>query len=646
MIKITLKDGSIKEVEKGISIIDLAKQISEGLARVATCGKVNGKVEDLRHELNEDCNLEILTFDSDIDGKKAYWHTTSHIMAQAIKRLFPKTKLAIGPSIDEGFYYDFDVEKPFTEEDKENIEKEMKKIIKEDLPIERYTLPRDEAIAFMKEKDEKYKVELIEDLPEDAEISFYKQGEFTDLCAGPHLMSTGKVKAVKILSSSSAYWRGDEKRETLQRIYGISFPKASLVDEYLQILEDRKQRDHRKIGKDLELFMTHPLVGAGLPMYLPNGATIRRLLERYIQDKELSLGYSHVYTPSLANVELYKTSGHWDHYKDDMFPSMKMDNEELVLRPMNCPHHMLIYKNKMHSYRDLPIRIGELAHDFRYEDSGSVCGLERVRQMCQNDAHLFVRPDQIKEEVGNVLKLIVEVYQKDFGFPASAFKYRLSLRDKNNKEKYIDNDEMWETAENQLREILTELNIEFYEAEGEAAFYGPKIDIQIKTALNHDITIPTCQLDFALPERFELEYVGEDGEKHRPVVIHRAILGSSDRFISFLLEETKGFLPIWLAPLQVKVMPITDKQRDYAKEITDKLRKDKVRVELDDRNEKIGYKIREAQLQKVPYMLIIGDKEIESNSVGVRSRKDGDIGSMSFDDFSNKIKEEIETFKK
>ena len=646
MIKITLKDGSIKEVEKGISIIDLAKQISEGLARVATCGEVNGKVEDLRYELNEDCNLEILTFDSDIDGKKAYWHTTSHIMAQAIKRLFPKTKLAIGPSIDEGFYYDFDVEKPFTEEDKENIEKEMKKIIKEDLLIERYTLPRDEAIAFMKEKDEKYKVELIEDLPEDSEISFYKQGDFTDLCAGPHLMSTGKVKAIKILSSSSAYWRGDEKRETLQRIYGISFPKASLVDEYLQILEDRKQRDHRKIGKDLELFMTHPLVGAGLPMYLPNGATIRRLLERYIQDKELSLGYNHVYTPSLANVELYKTSGHWDHYKDDMFPSMKMDNEELVLRPMNCPHHMLIYKNKMHSYRDLPIRIGELANDFRYEDSGSVCGLERVRQMCQNDAHLFVRPDQIKEEVGKVLSLIKEVYQEDFGFSASAFSYRLSLRDKNNKEKYIDNDEMWETAESQLREILTELNIEFYEAEGEAAFYGPKIDIQIKTALNHDITIPTCQLDFALPERFDLEYVGEDGEKHRPVVIHRAILGSSDRFISFLLEETKGFLPIWLAPLQVKVMPITDKQRDYAKEIADKLRKDKIRVELDDRNEKIGYKIREAQLQKVPYMLIIGDKEIESNAVGVRSRKDGDVGSMSFDDFYNKIKEEIETFKK
>ncbi len=641
MIKITLKDGSVKEVQESISIIELAKQISEGLARVATCGKVNGKVEDLRFELKEDCKLEILTFDSDIEGKKAYWHTTSHIMAQAVKRLFPSVKLAIGPAIDEGFYYDFDVEKPFSEEDKENIEKEMKKIIKEDLPIEKYSLPRDEAIKFMKEKNEKYKVELIEELPEAEEISFYKQGEFTDLCAGPHLMSTGKVKAIQILSSSSAYWRGDEKRETLQRVYAISFPKASLVDEYLQILEDRKQRDHRKIGKDLELFMTHPLVGAGLPMYLPHGATIRRILERYIQDKELRLGYNHVYTPSIANVELYKTSGHWEHYKDDMFPSMKLDNEELVLRPMNCPHHMLVYKNKMHSYRNLPIRIGELAHDFRYEDSGSVCGLERVRQMCQNDAHLFVRPDQIKEEVGNVLKLIVEVYQKDFGFPESAFKYRLSLRDKNNKEKYIDNDEMWETAESQLREILKEMNIEFYEAEGEAAFYGPKIDIQIKTALNHDVTIPTCQLDFALPERFELEYVGEDGEKHRPVVIHRAILGSSDRFISFLLEETKGFLPTWLAPVQVKVLPITDKQLDYAKEVVRKLQGENVRVELDDRSEKIGYKIREAQLQKIPYMLILGDKEIEANAVGVRSRKDGDIGAMPTEDFINKLKEEI-----
>ena len=644
MIKITLKDGSVIEAERGITVLDVAKKISEGLARIATAGMVNNEVKDLRYQLEEDCTLNILTFDS-LDGKKAYWHTTSHIMAQAIKRLFPNVKLAIGPSIDEGFYYDFDVEKAFSDEEKAKIEEEMKKIIKEDLPIERFVLPRDEAIKLMKEKDEPYKVELIEDLPEGEIISFYKQGEFTDLCAGPHLMSTGKVKAIKLLSSSGAYWRGSEKNKMLQRIYGISFPKASMVEEYMQILEDRKARDHRKIGKDLKLFMTHPLVGAGLPMYLPNGATIRRTLERYIQDKEIALGYSHVYTPSLANVELYKTSGHWDHYKDDMFPAMKMDTEEMVLRPMNCPHHMLVYKNELHSYKELPIKIGELAHDFRYENSGAVCGLERVRQMCQNDAHLFVRPDQIKEEVGRVLNLIFEVYLKDFGFPRESFTFRLSLRDKNNKEKYIDNDEMWETAENQLRAILKELNIEFYEAEGEAAFYGPKIDIQIKTALNHDVTIPTCQLDFALPERFDLTYIGEDGKEHRPVVIHRAILGSSDRFISFLLEETKGNLPTWLSPVQVKLLPIADAHVEYANKVKDLLLKEKVRVEVDDRNEKIGYKIREAQLQKVPYMLVIGEKEIEENAVSVRSRKDGDIGQMDAKEFINKIVEEIKNYK-
>lgn len=636
MIKVTLKDGSVKEFESEMQVIEIAKEISEGLARMATCAVVDGKTVDLRYVVNKDCNLEIHTFESSQEGKKAYWHTTSHIMAQAIKRINSNAKLAIGPAIDEGFYYDFDVEKTFSDEDKEKIEAEMKKIIKEDLPIERFSLTREEAIKFMEENNEPYKVELIKDLPEGEEISFYKQGEFTDLCAGPHLMSTGKVKAVKILTVSGAYWRGDEKNKMLQRVYAISFPKASQVEEYLNILEDRKARDHRKIGKDLKLFMTHPLVGAGLPLYLPNGATIRRLLERYIQDKELVLGYQHVYTPILATTNLYKTSGHWDHYKEDMFPIMKMDNEELVLRPMNCPHHMLIYKSELRSYRDLPIRIGEIANVFRYENSGAVCGLERVRQICQNDAHLFVRADQIKEEVGKVLKLIKEVYQDDFGFPETAFSYRLSLRDKNNKEKYIDNDEMWETAENQLREILKELNIEFYEAEGEAAFYGPKIDIQIKTALNHDVTIPTCQLDFALPERFELEYVGEDGEKHRPVVIHRAILGSSDRFISFLLEETKGALPVWLAPVQVKVIPITDKQKEYAENVCSKLRKNKIRVELDDRSEKIGYKIREAQLSKVPFMLIIGDKEIEAEAVGVRSRQDGDIGAMKLEEFVEK----------
>ena len=643
MIKITLKDGSVKEIEKAMSILDIAKSISEGLARVATCGEVDGEVKDLRFVVEKDCTLNILTFDS-LDGKKAYWHTTSHIMAQAVKRLFPDVRLAIGPAIDEGFYYDFDVEKPFTEEDKTKIEEEMKKIIKENLDIERFELPKAEAIKLMKEKNEDYKVELIEDLAEGEVISFYKQGEFVDLCAGPHLMSTGKVKSVKILSSSGAYWRGDEHNKMLQRIYAISFPKASMVEEYMQILEDRKARDHRKIGKDLHLFMTHPLVGAGLPIYLPDGATIRRILERYIQDKELALGYHHVYTPSLATTNLYKISGHWDHYKDDMFPIMQMDNESLVLRPMNCPHHMLIYKSELHSYRDLPIKIGELAHDFRYEDSGAVCGLERVRQMCQNDAHLFVRPDQIKEEVGNVLKLIFEVWKKDFGF--DKFEFRLSLRDKNNKEKYIDNDEMWETAENQLREILKELNIDFYEAEGEAAFYGPKIDIQIKSALGHDVTIPTCQLDFALPERFDLTYVGKDGAEHRPVVIHRAILGSSDRFISFLLEETKGNLPTWLAPTQVKVLPIADAHVEYANKVKQELLKEGIRVEVDDREEKIGYKIREAQLSKTPYMLIVGDKEKEANAVGVRSRKEGDIGAQKLEEFISNIKEEIKNYGK
>ena len=639
MIKVELKDGSIIEVEEGKSILDVAKQISQGLARMAMVGKVDGEVKDLRFELNKDCKLEILTFDS-IEGKKAYWHTTSHIMAQAVMRLFPDTKFAIGPAIDEGFYYDFDSSATFNDEDKEKIEAEMKKIIKEDLPIERFSLSKEEALKLM--EGQPYKQELINDLPEGEEISFYKQGDFTDLCAGPHLMSTGKIKAVKLLANSGAYWRGDEHNKMLQRVYAISFPKASELEEFLKLREEAKERDHRKIGKDLKLFMTHKLVGAGLPIYLPKGATIRRLLERYIQDKEIALGYSHVYTPSLANTELYKISGHWDHYKDDMFPIMKMDTEEMVLRPMNCPHHMLVYKSELRSYKDLPIKIGELANDFRYENSGAVCGLERVRQMCQNDAHLFVRPDQIKEEVGKVLKLIVEVYQKDFGFPSSSFKYRLSLRDKNNKEKYIDNDEMWETAESQLRAILKELNIDFYEAEGEAAFYGPKIDIQIKTALNHDITIPTCQLDFALPDRFDLTYIGEDGKEHRPVVIHRAILGSSDRFISFLIEETKGVFPTWLAPTQVKILPIADSHKEYAKKVREALMLKGIRTELDDRNEKIGYKIREAQLEKVPYMLIIGNKEMENEEVGVRSHKDGDIGAMKLNEFVDKIKYEVD----
>lgn len=641
MLKVTLKNGDVLEVEKGKTILEVAKQISEGLARNATCGEVDGDVKDLRFELQEDCNLVIHTFqEDDLEGKKAYWHTTSHIMAQAVKRLFPGVKLAIGPSIDDGFYYDFDVEKPFTDEDKAKIVEEMKKIIKEDIEIERFSLPKKEALELMKE--EPYKQELINELPEGEEISFYKQGDFTDLCAGPHVMSTGKIKAVKILSSSGAYWRGSEKNKMLQRIYAISFPKNSQLQEHLEKLEEAKQRDHRKIGKELDLFMTHELVGSGLPMYLPNGATIRRLLERYIVDKEVALGYNHVYTPSLANVELYKTSGHWDHYKEDMFPVMKMENEEMVLRPMNCPHHMLIYKNKLHSYRDLPIKIGELAHDFRYESSGSVCGLERVREMCQNDAHIFVTPEQIKSVFGEVVRLILSVYE-DFGF--KDYSFRLSLRDKENKEKYFDDDQMWETAESQLREILTELKIPFYEAEGEAAFYGPKLDVQVKTAVGHDVTVSTCQLDFLLPQRFELEYIGEDGKAHRPVVIHRAILGTFDRFMAFLIEEYKGAFPTWLAPTQVKILPITDQEHDYAHKVQKAMQEKGIRVVVDDRSEKTGYKIREAQLEKVPYMIVVGPKEVEQNLIAIRSRKNGDEGTCKIEEFIEKISEEVENKK-
>ena len=640
MIKVTLKDGKVLEVEEGKSVLEVAKEISEGLARQATCAEVNGEIKDLRYELKEDCKLNIHTFESSEDGKKAYWHTASHILAQAVKRLYPNTKLGIGPAIDNGFYYDFKVEKPLTEEDLNKIEEEMKKIIKEDLSLERSSLPRAEAIKLMEDRKEDYKVQLIEELPEGEEISFYKQGEYIDLCAGPHIESTGKIKAIKLLSTSAAYWKGNQENDSMQRVYGIAFPKASLLEEHLKLLEEAKERDHRKIGKELELFMTHELVGSGLPMYLPNGAKIRMILERYIADKEAALGYKHVYTPSLANVELYKTSGHWDHYKDDMFPPMKLDNEEIVLRPMNCPHHMLIFKNKTRSYRDLPIRIGELAHDFRYEASGNVCGLERVREMCQNDAHLFVRPDQIKEEVGKVVELILSVY-KDFGF--KDYTFRLSLRDPNDKKKYFDDDKMWEDAESQLREILKELNLNFYEAEGEAAFYGPKLDVQIKTALGHDVTISTCQLDFLLPRRFELSYVGEDNKDHTPVVIHRAILGTFDRFISFLIEETKGAFPVWLSPIQAKILPITDSQNEYANELLIKLQAKGIRAEIDDSNEKIGYKIRKAQLEKVPYMLVLGAKEVEANVVAVRSRKTGDIGQMPIDEFIAKIQEEIET---
>lgn len=633
MIKIELKDGSNIEVEKESSVLDVAKKISEGLARVALAGIVNGEVKDLRYELNEDCKLEIVTFDN-LEGKKAYWHTTSHIMAQAIKRIFPEVKLAIGPSIDNGFYYDFDVEKPFTEDDLAKIENEMKKIIKEDLAIERFTLPRDEAIKFMKEKQEPYKVELIEDLPEDEEISFYKQGEFTDLCAGPHVMKTGSIKAIKLLTTSGAYWRGNEKNKMLQRIYGISYPKASQLEEYLNMLEEAKKRDHKKLGKELELFMMTG-EGPGFPFFLPKGMVLRNILEDYWRKIHTLNGYQEVKTPVMLNEELWHRSGHWDHYKDNMYTT-KIDEQDFALKPMNCPGGMLVYKSKMHSYKDLPIRMGELGLVHRHEKSGQLNGLFRVRCFTQDDAHIFCLPEQIESEIINLMHLINQVYSL-FGF---TYTVELSTRPENS----MGSDEEWATAENALKKALEHENMEYVINEGDGAFYGPKIDFHIKDSLGRDWQCGTIQLDFQMPERFDLTYIGQDGEKHRPVMLHRVVFGSIERFIGVLIEHYAGAFPTWLAPVQVKILTISDKQKAYANKIVEKLMNEGIRVELDDREEKIGYKIREAQLQKIPYMLIVGDKEVETNAVGVRARKDGDIGQMPIDEFICKIKAEIKEY--
>ena len=631
MIKIELKDGAIIEVEKGSSIIDVAKKISEGLARVTLAGLVNGEVQDLRHKLTEDCKLEILTFDS-LEGKKAYWHTTSHIMAQAIKRLYPEIKLAIGPSIDNGFYYDFDTEKPFSEEDLIKIEDEMKKIIKEDLPLERFELPRKEAIKFMEEKGEPYKVELINDLPEDAIISFYKQGEFTDLCAGPHVAKTGNIKAVKLLTSSGAYWRGNEKNKMLQRIYGISYPKASQLEEYLNMLEEAKKRDHKKLGKELELFMITG-EGPGFPFFLPKGMVLRNVLEDYWRKIHTLNGYQEVKTPVMLNEELWHRSGHWDHYKDNMYTT-KIDEQDFALKPMNCPGGMLIYKSKMHSYKDLPIRMGELGLVHRYEKSGQLNGLFRIRCFTQDDAHIFCLPEQIESEIIDLMHLINQVYSL-FGF---TYTVELSTR----PEDSMGSDEDWTTAENALRKALEHENMEYVVNEGDGAFYGPKIDFHIKDSLGRDWQCGTIQLDFQMPERFDLNYIGQDGEKHRPVMLHRVVFGSIERFIGVLIEHYAGAFPTWLAPVQVKILTISDKQKEYADELVKQFMKEGIRAELDDREEKIGYKIREAQLQKIPYMLIIGEKEVEANAVGVRARKEGDIGQMPVKEFISKIKEEIE----
>ena len=565
-------------------------------------------------------------------------HSCAHLMAQAVKHLYPEAKFWVGPVIEEGFYYDIDLgDKVLTEEDLGKIEKEMKKISKDGKRIVRHEISKAEALEMF--KNDPYKVDLIENMGSDEVISCYTQGDFTDLCRGPHVDTVKELKYFKLLKFSGAYYKGDAKNKMLQRIYGVCFKSEEDLNKHLEELEEAKQRDHRKLGKDLGIFMFDNLVGKGLPMWLPNGFIVRRALVDYIMDKEIALGYLHVMTPSLGNVDLYKTSGHWDHYKDDMFPQMELDDEAYVLRPMNCPHHMVMFRSKLHSYRDLPVRIAEIANDFRYEASGAVCGIERTRAFTQNDSHIFCRPDQIEAEVKGVIDLILDVY-KDFGF--KDYKFRLSLRDVNNQEKYFGNDELWTKSEDALRNILKNTGAEYYEAEGEAAFYGPKIDVQVRSAIGHDVTLSTIQLDYQLPERFELEYINEEGEKVRPVVIHRAILGSLDRFIAFLLEETKGVLPLWLAPVQVNIIPVNNEYHlEYAKEIRDLLVRNHIRVNLDDRKEKLGYKLREAVMKKTLYNVVLGDKEINNKEISYRMYGSSETTTVSQSDFVKLITDEI-----
>lgn len=565
-------------------------------------------------------------------------HSCAHVLAQAVKHLYPLAKFWVGPVVEEGFYYDIDLgDQTISDDDLPKIEKEMKKICKNGKRIVRHEVSKEEALEEF--KDDEYKLDLINGL-EDGTITTYSQGDFTDLCRGPHVETVKLCKNFKLIKHSGAYWKGDKNNKVLQRIYGVCFPTKEELEAHLQLLEEAKERDHRKLGKELGIFMFADIVGKGLPMWLPNGFTVRRLLSDYIMNKELELGYEHVMTPSLGNVKLYKKSGHWAHYKDDMFPAMELDDEAYVLRPMNCPHHMVMYKSTLHSYRDLPVRIAEIANDFRFEASGALTGIERARAFTQNDSHIFCRPDQIAQEFKNVAHLILDVY-KDFGF--KDYSFRLSLRDKNNKEKYFGNDELWEKSENELREVLKEMDVEFYEAEGEAAFYGPKLDVQVKSALGHDVTLSTIQLDYQLPERFELTYVDENGDKVRPVVIHRAILGSLDRFVAFLLEETKGNLPLWLAPTQVQVIPVKLEYHDeYAKEVVAKLRKAHFRVNNDNRDEKLGYRIREAQLKKIPYQLVLGDNERDNGTVTYRKHGEKKQTTVTFEEFVELLNTEVE----
>lgn len=593
-INIQFPDGNKKAFDKGTTTEDIAQSISPGLRKKAVAGKFNGQLVDLTKPLETDGSIEIVTPGSE-EALEVLRHSTAHLMAHAIKRLYGNVKFGVGPVIEGGFYYDFDIDQNISSDDFEQIEKTMKQIVNENMKIERKVVSRDEAKELF--SNDEYKLELIDAIPEDENVTLYSQGDFTDLCRGVHVPSTAKIKEFKLLSTAGAYWRGDSNNKMLQRIYGTAFFDKKELKAHLQMLEERKERDHRKIGKELELFTNSQLVGAGLPLWLPNGATIRREIERYIVDKEVSMGYDHVYTPVLANVDLYKTSGHWDHYQEDMFPPMQLDEtESMVLRPMNCPHHMMIYANKPHSYRELPIRIAELGTMHRYEASGAVSGLQRVRGMTLNDSHIFVRPDQIKEEFKRVVNMIIDVY-KDFGF--EDYSFRLSYRDPEDKEKYFDDDDMWNKAENMLKEAADELGLSYEEAIGEAAFYGPKLDVQVKTAMGKEETLSTAQLDFLLPERFDLTYIGQDGEHHRPVVIHRGVVSTMERFVAFLTEETKGAFPTWLAPKQVQIIPVNiDLHYDYARQLQDELKSQGVRVSIDDRNEKWVIKLEKLKCKK------------------------------------------------
>src|SRR5690625_2017789 len=639
MITIVFPDGNEKQFEKGITGEEIAQSISPGLRKQAVAIKLDGVPYDLRRPIEADGAIEIITY-RDAEGIDIMRHSAAHVLAQAVRRLYGDVQFGVGPVIEEGFYYDLNMDHSLTPDDLAAIEKEMQRIIDENLIFERKEVTRAEAKQMFAHIGDNLKIELIDDIPEDETITIYKQGEFFDLCRGVHVPSTSKIKAFKLLSISGAYWKGDSENKQLQRIYGTAFAKQKHLNDYLHILEERRERDHRRLGKELGIFTINQKVGQGLPVWLPKGATIRRIIERYIVDLEEKLGYEHVYTPVLGSSELYKTSGHLDHYNEDMFPFMEMDNEDLVLRPMNCPHHMMIYKNNLYSYRNLPVRIAELGLMHRYEMSGALAGLQRVRGMTLNDAHIFARPDQLKEEFRRVVELILHVY-KDFGI--EDYYFRLSYRDPEDKEKYIDDDEMWEHAQSTLKETMDEMNLNYVEAIGEAAFYGPKLDVQVKTALGHDETLSTVQLDYQLPEKFDLTYIGEDGEHHRPVVIHRGVVSTMERFVAFLIEEYKGAFPTWLAPVQVQVIPVSLKAHsDYAEKVADQLRHEGIRVEVDNRDEQLGYKIRETQTMKLPFAIVLGDKEMGANSVNVRRYGQKATETISLDDFIELVKDEIE----